>query len=613
MKLSTNYIIGLLVLVLVSQSCKKTFTAKNTDPNSLNDAPPELLFSGGTLDVDDATRTQVIARYSFMNYMQYIVYDATPSISKLYTSMSSVTGPDPGITYYIDYFSGYTTDGINVPGTGVAMNRIIAKIDGLPAAQQATYMDLRAICQILNVFHAWRVTDIYGAMPYSQAFQPDKYPTPAYDFDYTLYKTYDSTLKNAAAVLQGAPAGQVNLGKQDFFYGGDIPSWLAFANTLRIKIAQRYEKRDAANLAAVLSDIQNNFKGALISGNAQSFGVNHSQNYNNNVSDINQIETTFDAAYPFVEFLKSTRDPRLALMVRQNDFGTNSPVFNTVVAGGDPTATAFIAANASQPYNGRYWGKHTFPAAQDATYGLFGGIRFVPLNVGASASANVDYISLIQGRYYVKNGGFGAGDPLLHTDETIVDGNTIPMRTLWLTYGETCFMMAEIAQKNGGTAMGRAASDWYNAGVTASFDQYIAAAKALGVPRADTITMGDYLIRYPYNNTLDRIYSQAWVHFLFQPEDAYAMWKRTGYPHSVDFRPGMPTPIGDGTGTAYLESLFDGSQNLLVPRRAQLTLQNAGSDLNSSNLYNAISTMQAKNPNYGASGVDTKGRIWWDN
>jgi hypothetical protein len=43
------------------------------------------------------------------------------------------------------------------------------------------------------------------------------------------------------------------------------------------------------------------------------------------------------------------------------------------------------------------------------------------------------------------------------------------------------------------------------------------------------------------------------------------------------------------------------------------TLQNAGSDLNSANLYKAITGMQAKDAAYGVSGNDTKGRIWWDN
>ena len=297
--------------------------------------------------------------------------------------------------------------------------------------------------------------------------------------------------------------------------------------------------------------------------------------------------------------------------------GTNSATYNTVLANGDASAQAFLAQPANKV---RYYGKHAFPASQDPSYGLTGSGRYVPFNLG-TGTTQLDYLSVIQGRYFVKNGGFtnnaavSSVAALEHTDETFPDPSTIKMRSLWLTYGETCFMMAEIAQKNGGTALGKSAAQWYNNGVQASFDQYVAAGTAVGVPNASSVAIGDYLTRYPYDGTLQRIYSQEWVHFLVQPEDAYALWKRTGYPKFVDYRANQPTTpgnIGDGTGTAYLENIWNGSQNLLIPRRMQFTLNDAGSSLNSTNFFNAITAMQTKDASYGASGLDTKGRIWWD-
>jgi len=611
MKKLNIYIIGLLTLSVLAQSCKKDFIGVNTNPNKLDNVQPQFLFSGATVDLDDASRSQVIARYSFMNFMQYIVPDGTnANLSVKYCDPTLATGPDAGVNYYSDYYT----------GIGKSMNLVISNIDALPAAQASTYAELRAICVILNTYHAWRTVDIFGAMPYNQAFNPTGFPLPEYDYDYTLYKAFDSQLKQAAAVLQNPPAGQVALGNQDFFYGGDIPSWLAFVNTLRIKIALRYEKRDPANLTSVLADIQSNFKGNVISSNAQSFGVNHSQTYNDDTDDMDAILDNYDAGYAFVEFLKSTNDPRIALMVRQNDMGTNSVAYNTVLAGGDATAQAFLAQPANKV---RYYGKHAFPASQDASYGLTGSGRYVTFNVG-TATTQLDYLSVIQGRYYVKNGGFTNNASVSsvlsmeHTDETFPDPSTIKMRSLWLTYGETCFMMAEIAQTSGGSALGQTATQWYNAGVQASFAQYAAAGAMVGVPNASSITIGDYLSRYPYDGTLQRIYSQEWVHFLVQPEDAYAMWKRTGYPQFVNYRAGQPTTpgnIGDGSGIAYLENLWNGTENLVIPRRMGFNLSGgtvAGSTINSANFFKAITTMQSKDASYGASGLDTKGRIWWD-
>lgn len=599
MKRSYKHIIALLAIAMLGQSCKKEFIDINTNPKALQDASPEYLFTGTTVDIDNGSRNSVIERYQFMVYMQYIVPDGTnANLGANYWAPGSATGPGPNLDYYSDYFT----------NTGVNMHRIIAKIDAMPANQKASYANIRSICQIVDTYHAWRAIDVYGAMPYSQAFNDVTYPLPTYDYDYNLYKTFDAQLKAAATVLQTNAAGQVALGQQDFFYNGDVPSWLACANTLRIKIAQRYEKRDPGNLAAVLTDVQNTFASSVIASNAQSFGYSNTQGNNTNVDDINVIQTSYDASYAFVEFLKSTKDPRIALMLRQNDFGTNSANYNTVLTNGDAKAKATLA----KPENMiRYYGKHAFPASQDSSYGWTGAGRFQAFNTGPT-STQLDYLSLIQGRYFVKNGGFKVQtDPLLHSDEVIVDGNTIKTRRLFITYAETCFMMAEIAQK-GGNGLGKSAAQWYNAGVQASFDQYTSVGAAINVPNSSSITISDYLTRYPYNGTLERIYSQSWVHFMAQPDDAWAMWKRTGYPQFKDYRAGQPVTtgnIGDGSGNAYLETLFNGSQNLIVPRRAAL---NKSGNLNDANYYKAIQDMMTKNPDYGPNANYTIGRIWWD-
>ncbi len=609
MKKINIYIIGvILVAGILGQSCKKEMIKINTNPNSLPDVAPEYLFTGTTLDFNLTSRQQLINRYTFMTYMQYIVPDGlNANLGANYWSPGANKGPAPSVSYYSDYYS----------GIGVSMNRIIAKIDAMPADQQTSYSNLRAICQVLNVYTAWQVVDIYGAMVYNDAFQPVKYPLPAYDYDFTLYKTFDSTLKIAATVLSSNNPKNVALGNQDFFYGGDIPSWEAFANTLRIKIAQRFEKRDPANLASVLTDISTNFNNAIISSNAQSFGYNHTQGWNTNVDDINNLLLNYDAGYAFVEFLKSTKDPRTALLLRQNDFGTNDAIYNNIQANG--TAAAKTTLDSPAVNTSRYWGKHAFPASEEPTYGWTGQGRFQSFPIaGSSTPASLGFLSAIQTRYFLKDGGFGGFDArssqsLMHTDETYKDKNTIANRTLYLTYAETCFMMAEIAQ-TGGNGLGQSAEQWYDAGVKASFDQYKADGITAGVPGADTATFGDYLTRYPYNPStgLAQIYSQAWVHFMTEPEESWAMWKRTRYPQFADFRPGQPSKIGDGSGIAYLESLWDGSQYLIIPRRAAFTVGNAGSVLNQASFTTALQTMQAKNPDYGPDGSYAIGRVWWD-
>lgn len=603
MKKINKYIIVLFALSALSQSCKKEMIELNTNPKKLNDVAPEFLFTGGTLDININGRDRSAARYTTsMKYMQYVTPEGADAngLAGAYWDPGKNTGPNPGFVYYEDYYTGVGRD----------MNRIIAKIDDMSDAERSAYQGLKAICSIVDTYHAWRVADIFGAMPYTQAFNAVTFPLPAYDYDYNLYTVFDQKLKEAATLIKDNPNGQKNISAQDLFYSGDYNKWLAFANTLRIKIAQRYEKRDAPHLTTVLADIAANFGSNIISTTDGSFGYNQTRDWNNNVDDINLILFGFNAAYPFVEYLKSTNDPRIKFMIRENDFGTNYSGYKNVQENGDAAAKAALLLPENQQ---RYWGKHTFPASVDPGYGAYGANRFKTFTV-TGGTQNLGYLSAIQPRLFVKNGGFGGFDArssraLMHDDESYVDGATIKMRTFYLNYAETCFMMAEIAEK-GGNGLGKSAQTWFNLGVQASFDLYKQVAVATNVPNATNVVMGDFSSKLPYTG-LPSIYSQAWVNFLMQPDEAWAMWKRTGYPQFTDVRAGNNGKIGDGSGIAYLESLYDGSKNLLIPRRNSLNLT-SGSEPNRGNYDNAIKAMISKDPAYGTGTTDTKGRIWWD-
>lgn len=615
MKTINKYIAGGLVVAAVgifSVSCKQEMIKLNTNPNSLPTTQPQYWFTGATTDFNLGSRAQLINRYTFMQYMQYIVPDGVnANLKSVYWTPGAQTGPVPAtnaissassqLTYYNDYYN----------GIGVNMYRIIQQIDAMPATEQATYQNLKAVCQIVNTYCAWKVDDAYGAMVYSQAFDNAKYPLPEYDYDWTLYKTFDSTLQVAATTLKAhaTDPNQVQLGNQDLFYEGNMQDWLAFANTLRIKIAQRYEKRDPTHLTDVLTDIQNNFNSDIISSNDQSFGYNQTQSWDNNVDDIDAIFLNADASYALVQFLKATHDPRLPLMVRQNDFGSNSTVYQQIQQIGTPSAIAELDSVTNAPDSSRYWGKHAFQDSETPAYGWTGAGRFQPFSLTNATQASLGYLSSIQSRLFIKNGGFTGfnkgGGNVAHTDENITaDPNTIKMRTIYLSYAGTCFMMAEIAAK-GGNGLGHSASEWYNMGVQASFDQYQAMGVATNVPGADTCQLGNYLTRYPYNG-LPSIYTQEWLALMTNPEEAWDMWKRTGYPQF------KTDSVGSNSGIVYLEELKSGGQDMIIPRRAAFTMGNAGSQLNQDNFNTALKTLETKDPSYGPNGNYTVGRVWWD-
>ncbi len=93
------------------------------------------------------------------------------------------------------------------------------------------------------------------------------------------------------------------------------------------------------------------------------------------------------------------------------------------------------------------------------------------------------------------------------------------------TYAQVLFSMAEAAHRNwipGGDA---AAMDYYYDGIAASWEQY-------GVYDATEFAsyIGKPAVAYSPANAVERIITQKWVHLYLNGYEAWAEWRRTGYP-----------------------------------------------------------------------------------
>lgn len=599
-----KYFIFLLYFLSIFSmtSCKDMLQDLNTDTEKLGETDPRYVFTGATSNWNNASRAHLTGKYDgVMQLMQYLV-SASGAPDGIYANTTRVTNPAPYVPYYGDYFNG---------NIGLRLRYLVNTVIEYNAEKEK-YSDLAAIARMLEAYEAWLMFDVYGAAPYSEAFKVDEgIKTPVYDLYKDKYKEFDQIVKKSVDDLSStAKAEQYPLGTNDFFYKGDISKWIRFGNSLRIKMAQRLEKADAAHYNAVVTEALAH-PGGIISNNAESCVYYHANDYNNNTDDMHILTYQYCASRAFVSFLKGNNDPRLKLLVRPNGFGKNN---NNVINDRQADTLAKYYPNYQTQYP--LWAERF--VGMSANLDSANSTRqraYYSFVYGSGKTVSIRVNSQIESRYYVKNGGrIGTQVTERDKEDAKYDYNqdNIKLFSPQITYPDVCFMMAEIAFKAGAVKGGKSAEEWYLAGIRASMELYQSWGDRIKVPAAIDMTSDNYdpvttadIDAYTAQAgilpvTLDKIISQAWVNSFMRPEEAWATWKRTGLPAFRD------NPASSG-GVAYLETI-KGDGTRLIPRRQIVPTPNSANSVN----FNAAVTKLMEDLNYGTNPGSTQGRIWWD-
>lgn len=100
------------------------------------------------------------------------------------------------------------------------------------------------IAKVLEAFIYQYLVDHFGDIPYSAAIKgaisDGSVLAPTYDDDAVIYPQLASSLDDAILELTAAAADPlVSIGSEDLMYGGDLNSWIKFANSLKLRILMR--------------------------------------------------------------------------------------------------------------------------------------------------------------------------------------------------------------------------------------------------------------------------------------------------------------------------------------------------------------------------------------
>ncbi len=532
--------------------CKKSaFVALNTDPDVLYNIAPEEQF----LNIGVAIhRTDFEHFYDYYRRMMYWNQQHV-----------ALAGNSTGILSETGFTN--TRFGLFYPTIGRLTTDVMKLAERMPETERSRRQHVVAMAEVLRIYYAFYVSDINGHMAYTEAFDAPYGGTftPKWESQQSLFDLWDARLKQLIAILRAPAANQVSLARFDQYYAGDAMRWAKAANALRMRIAMRLTKRDMTKATTIFRETISD-AALLMNSNADSWVYTGHASF---ASGGNFNPDGFRAAKPSVDFMFNSGDPRLNYFYGRNNY-TQANI-NVAIAAN------VLAAGTTEPTR-RHVG---VPASPDSATSTRYSQWFTGRRVNSTLT--MDTISFIQQRLWQPT--FGGGDgqafyPLIN-------------------YADQLLMRAEMAARGATTEN---AQNLYNMGVRASIEFYsqrAGLAKVVDYTAATEAQITAYLnhpsVQWNASIGTNLIACQAFLNFFKQPNEAWALFKRTGMPNK-------------NTVLANEDIIADGSV-FQIPRRAIITPP-LSSELNRVNRQAAIDEMM-KDPDFGDP-LNPFGRIWWD-
>lgn len=404
-----------------------------------------------------------------------------------------------------------------------------------------------AIVEVIKVCAMNRVTDAFGPIPYSKIGEDGKIQV-AYDPQEKVYDKMFEELNHAIGVLTENRSGAIPA-TADPVYGGSAEKWCKLANSMKLRLAMRIVYAD-----------QKKAREMAESAVKHEIGVFKSNDENAMLPSV-AFGDKGNPLYTAVNYNKPTHADK-----------------TICTTGGDSHAAADIICYMNGYKDARrekYFIKSEWPGVEYV--GLRRSIEIPPL------------------------GSIG------HQYSGINLTNNSPI--YWMNAAEVAFLKAE-AKAVFGFDMGGEAGDFYNEGIRLSFEQYnltgsYAAYVADAVSRPETYSdpagtnsyssvLSDLAIKWDDAATpaqkQERIIIQKWIANFNIGNEAWADYRRTGYPHM------LPATSAGNKSNNVVDSKL-GARRMPYPQ-AEYTN-------NPQNIQEAVSSY--------LNGPDNMAtRVWWD-
>lgn len=286
--------LAISMLLLLFAGCSKNFEEINTNTNAPVTVQPSLLLRqviydfGEQMSYEGFTAGNLLGQYS--TALDFNLFDR-------HNLKSPQLGGNPWPIFY----------------QNLRDNEIILNL----SQENPAFMVYEGPSRILKAYMAAGLTDLFGDVPYYEAFKGNSTTvTPVYDTQESIYTGTDGILDNlnkGITALENYNGTMVLEG--DILFNGNLDGWIRFGNSLKVKYLMRISgKIDVASqLQAIVAE------GKFIGENSQNAIFNFTDSEPNNfrlarlrIGDFNN----YVLSETMYEILTGLNDPRIARLYR---------------------------------------------------------------------------------------------------------------------------------------------------------------------------------------------------------------------------------------------------------------------------------------------------------
>lgn len=389
----------------------------------------------------------------------------------------------------------------------------------------------QGVALTMKSFVFGNITDLWGDAPYTDALKGDELATefqfPRFDSQEVIYDGVIADLQTAVTLFNSANTDAV-VPANDLYFGGDAAAWKRFANSLLLRYYLRISTQKPevakAGIEAIYASgdyIQNTSQDAVLDYTGGASDIWLTRHVALNPDDFQR----YQACQTFIDQLMGTNDPRLPVW------------FAPVRVKWEADESLDVAAEGFIRKDGSPLGVVTYPF--DDFVNNYPGENFTRKYNPAMADYNdAEYVglppSLMVPESYNGNPSPGQGTQNQHVSQLAdiyqsagAAGDILKARLI--SSAEVSFIFAEAALK--GWNVGSAEEHYY-AGIQKSLTVW---------GKADDYESFIAEEGVAFDNTLEQVMEQKWVASWTAAAEAFADYRRTGYP-MLETGPQSPQP-----------------------------------------------------------------------